>query len=195
MNGIENIIARIDDDARQESQAILEQARTQAQAILEEYRAQARREAEAILERGRTAAAQQGQRLDSAAQLEGRKALLAAKQELIQAAFDRALEKLRGLPREEYISLLADLAAKASSTGREKLIFSQTDRAAVGKAVVMAANQRLGDGALTLSEECRNMEGGFVLSGGAVEVNCSFEALLRQARAPLTAPVTAVLFP
>ena len=53
----------------------------------------------------------------------------------------------------------------------------------------------LGDGALTLSEECRNMEGGFVLSGGAVEVNCSFEALLRQARAPLTAPVTAVLFP
>ena len=76
----------------------------------------------------------------------------------------------------------------------DKLIFSQADRAQVGKAVVLAANEKL-NGSLTLAEETRPMNGGFILSDGRVEVNCSFETLVRLQKAELTGKVTGALFP
>ena len=116
-------------------------------------------------------------------------------QEMVEEAFRLALKELRELPREDYVSLLAGLAARASSTGREELIFSQTDRATVGKAVAQAANRMLRGGKLTLSQECRSMEGGFVLRGDGVEVNCGLAAMLRWERERLTVDVAGVLFP
>ena len=173
------------------------------------------------------AAEARARHLDSTAQMECRKAVLAAKQDVIEEAFRLAHKKLLELPREQYVALLADLAVKASTTGREKLIFSAPDRAQVGKAVVMAANEKLakavspklpeevagskvgavldkvvtgasavlsGTGMLTLSEETRPMDGGFILSDGAVEVNCTFDTLIRLQRGALAGEVAKVLF-
>ena len=58
-------------------------------------------------------------------------------------AFALAVEKLCSLPEEQYIALLADMAVRAARSGREQLIFSQKDRARIGKQVVMAANEIL----------------------------------------------------
>ncbi len=195
MNGMDKILVRIRGDAQAEAEHILAQARDQEREIKEQYALQAQREAQAILEMGRRNAARREEQLDSAAHLECRKAVLAAKQEMVDEAFQLALEKLREMPREDYVALLARLAAQASFTGREALIFSPADRKSVGRAVVLAANRRLKGGKLTLSEECRSIEGGFVLSGGAVEVNCGFEAMLRAEREQLTGAVAGVLFP
>lgn len=195
MNGIEKIIDRISGDAQAEINAILDAARAEAGEITARYEAQAAQEAEEILARGQKAAAERGDRMSSVTQLECRKANLAAKQAVIEEAFALAQKKLCALPENEYVALLSALAVEASSTGREKLIFSQTDRTRVGKAVVMAANEKLSGGMLTLAEESRAMDGGFILSDGAVEVNCSFEALIRAKRAEITGEVSAVLFP
>lgn len=228
MNGIDKIIDRISGDAQGEIDAVLAEARTQAAEITAKYEAQAKAEAEEVLSRGQKAALERGERLASVTQLECRKANLAVKQTVIEEAFELALKKLRELPEDQYVELLADLAVEASSTGREKLIFSQADRARVGKAVVIAANERLarasapklpdevtdsragalldkvvtgasailnGTAMLTLSEETRPINGGFILSDGAVEVNCSFEALVRMKKSEITGEVSAVLFP
>ena len=149
--------------------------------------------------------------------------MLAAKQEVIEEAFQRAHKQLLTLPTDKYIELLADLAVQASTTGKEKLIFSPSDRAQLGKAVVMAANEKLakavapklpeskaggildkvvtgasavlnGTGMLTLAEETRPMDGGFILSDGAVEVNCTFDTLIRLQRGALSGEVAKVLF-
>jgi len=194
MNGIEKIIDRISGDAQAEIDAVLNQAKAEAAEITARYEAQAKAEAEEILARGKRAAAEREERLVSVAQLECRKAQLAAKQEVIDASFKLALEKLLALPQDEYVSLLAKLAVQAAPSGQGKLIFSQTDRARVGKAVVLAANEKL-NGSLTLAEETRPMNGGFILSDGRVEVNCSFETLVRLQKAELTGKVTGVLFP
>ena len=97
-------------------------------------------------------------------------------------AFVAALNQLSELPDEEYVGLLAGLAAEASSTGREEVILSQKDRARYGKQVVTQANERLGDGHLTLSVQTRPIRGGLILSDGDVEVNCTFETLVRLLR-------------
>lgn len=195
MDGIEKIIDRISGDAQREVDDVLAKARAEADKILSQYQAQAQAEADDILTRGEKAAVERGERLASVAQLECRKDVLRAKQEVIEEAFQLAMDKLTQLPQEAYVSLLADLAVEASSKGNEKLIFSVADRARVGKAVVVAANEKLGDkGQLTLAQETRPMQGGFILSDGAVEVNCTFETLVRLQRGTLSTQVADVLF-
>ena len=194
MNGIEKIIDRISGDAQAEIDAILAEARAEAAEITAKYEAQAQAEADEILKRGTAAAAEREERLASMAQMEGRKAELAAKQEVIEEAFALALSKLQALPEDKYVELLAGLAAKASATGKEKLIFSAKDRDTVGKKVVDAASALVAGGAFVLSDETRAINGGFVLSDGAVEVNCSFETLVRLQKAEITGEVSRVLF-
>ncbi|HJB70883.1 V-type ATP synthase subunit E family protein [Flavonifractor sp. An10] len=194
MDGIEKITGRIAADASQEIAAIQAEARRQADEIAGRYEAQARREREDILARGRRAADERVERLASVAQLDARKLELSAKQEMLARAYDRALEKLTGLPDGAYTDLLAQLAVEASSTGREAVILSPKDRARYGKAAVTRANEKLGDGHLTLSEQTRPIQGGLILSDGDVEVNCSFETLVRLIRGETDREVAKVLF-
>ncbi|MBM6925675.1 V-type ATP synthase subunit E [Pseudoflavonifractor phocaeensis] len=194
MDGIEKITGRIAADGAQEAQAILDEARAQAEAITARYEAQAQRESEEILARGRRNADERVERLASVAQLDARKLELAAKQEMLSKAYDLALEQLVNLPDKEYVKLLADLAVKASVTGKEAVIFSQKDRTRYGKQVVTQANERLKDGHLTMSEQSRPIQGGLILSDGDVEVNCTFETLVRLQRGEMDREVAKVLF-
>lgn len=143
MNGIEKLTQQISADAQAEIDALLADAQAKADAITADYAQRAEKAAADALSKGEAAAAQREERLFSMAAMEGRKELLAAKQEMVSKAFDLALEKLCALPDEEYVALLAKLAVAAATTGREQLIFSQKDRTRVGKAVVTAANEML----------------------------------------------------
>ena len=227
MNGIEKITARIREDGQKEIDAVLAEARAQAAEITAKAQAEAKAAAAEVLAQGRRAAAEREDRMVSTAQMECRKAVLAAKQDVIEEAFQAAHKKLLELPSEQYVALLAELAAQASVTGKEKLIFSPSHRSQVGKAVVMAANKKLaeavapklpeevtdtkagaildkvvtgasavlnGTAMLTLAEETRPMDGGFILSDGAVEVNCTFDTLIRLQRGALAGEVAKVLF-
>ena len=195
MDGIEKITGRINEDVQREMDAMTADARREAGEIAARYREQADRESAEIVERGRRAAAEREERLASVAQLEARKLELAAKQEMLQKAFDKALERLLTLPEEQYIVLLSELAVKAARTGREQVILSQKDRTRYGKQAVTAANEKLGDkGHLTLSQESRPIKGGLILSDGDVEVNGTFETLVRLQRGALDREVAKVLF-
>ena len=194
MNGIEKITGQIDADVQKEIDELTAQAQAQAAEISAKYEAQAKSDSGAILQKGTQDAAQREERLASVAQLECRKLELAAKQEMLSRAYDKALEQLLNLPEQEYTALLADLAVKAAVTGREAVILSQKDRTRYGKQVVTAANERLNGGRLTLSEQTRPIQGGVILSDGDVEVNCSFETLVRLQRGALDRPVAQILF-
>ncbi len=226
MEGIEKITAKIAQDAQAEIAKLAAETDEKVKAIQTNAAAQAQEEANEIVERGRNAAGERLQRLQSAAQMERRKLELAAKQEILDEAFALALNKLCTLPEKEYVALLTKLALEASTSGKERLIFSQKDRAAVGKQVVTAANEALvkerspalpeevtkskvgafvdklvhnttavvtGTG-LTLSEETRDIQGGFVMVDGDVEINCAFETLVRLQREQMEKKVADELF-
>ena len=226
MEGIEKITAKIAQDAQAEIGRLMAETDGKAQSILASAQAQAQEEANDIVEKGRAAAGERLERLSSAAQMERRKLELAAKQEVLGEAFDLALEKLCTLPEQEYIALLTKLALEASTSGKEQIIFSQKDRARVGKQVVMAVNNALvkerapglpeevvkskvgalvdklvhnttavvtGTG-LTLSEETRDIRGGFIMVDGDVEINCAFETLVRLQREQMEKKVADALF-
>lgn len=198
MNGIEKITQRIAGDARQEAEAIVNQAKAEAAAITGRYEAQAQRETEEALAKGKAQADSRRSRLNSAADMAMRQKTLAVKQEMLDKAFELALDKLCSLPEKEYVELLAQLTVKASSTGREQLILSRTDRARYGVKVATRANdllERAGKTArLTLSQESRDFRGGLLLADGDVEVNCTFETLVRLTRNSASGEVAKVLF-
>ena len=193
MNGIEKITQRIASDAQAEVDRILGDARDEAGHIAASYRAQADAEAAELAAKNEKAAAEREERLVSAAQMEARKVQLAAKQEMLEKAYIQALDKLCALPEEQYVAILADLLVKASSNGKEEAVFSPEDRERVGEAAVAKANELSGK-QLRLSDETQPIRGGFILKDKNVEVNCTFETLVRLQKAETAGAVAQKLF-
>ena len=130
----------------------------------------------------------------STAQMEARKVGLAAKQEMVEKAYELALEKLCSMPDGAYVKTVAELLVQAAPNGRGAVIFAPEERARIGEAAVRAANEQLSGGKLTLSEETRPLKGGFILSDGKVEVNCSFDTLVRLQKTETAGEVAKRLF-
>ena len=147
MNGIEKITARIETDARAEAEKLLSEGQERAAAVRAEYQAKAEAEAKAAAQAGREAAQRQAQRLESAAHMEAKKRMLAAKQECPDAAFEQAKKKLLALPDDQYADLLARMAVRAAKTGREEIILNAKDRERVGAQVAAKANALLAEAA------------------------------------------------
>ena len=193
MNGIEKITQRIASDAQAEIDRILGDARDEAARITANYRAQADAEAQELADKNEGAAAEQEERLISAAQMKASRLQLAAKQEMVEKAYIQALDKLCAMPKEQYVDVLAKLLVEASSNGKEEAVFSKEDREQVGKAAVEKANQLSGKQIL-LSEETQPIRGGFILKDKNVEVNCTFETLVRLQKAETAGAVAKTLF-
>ena len=192
MNGIEKIKARIEADAQAEIDRVLAAAKAEAAEITAGYQAKADAEAAELAGKNERAAAEREERLVSSAQMEARKVQLAAKQEMVEKAYALALEKLCAMPKEQYAAVLAELLVKASATGTEEVVFSAKD-GEVGKLAVEKANAASGK-TLKVSGETAPIRGGFILKDKNVEVNCTFETLVRLQKAESGGTVAKMLF-
>ena len=198
MEGIEKITARIIADAEREIAEIQRENEEKIAALTAEAQSAAEQESLELLSRGRRAAEERRERLSSSAAVECRKLELAAKQELLEETFAAAVERLCRLPREEYLALIASLAAEAAEGG-EEMILSPRDAEEFGAEAVLLSNTALRAagkrGGLTFSAERRPITGGFILSHGDVELNCTFETLVRLQREKLEKEAADILFP
>ena len=167
MNGIDRIRDRMERDARAERDAIRAEGEQQAAALAAQYRAQAEELAKQAAARREQTAAESLRQADSADQLERRQCLLAERQRCIDLAFEQAASQLRTLPQEQYVQVLAHIAAE-TGTGSEELIFSPADREAVGAQVTERANALKPGAAFRLSAETRETGGGVVLKAGDI---------------------------
>ena len=194
MKGTEKIIAHIRADAGAKTDAILAEAEQRCASIREAWEQKAK---DAYAEKIRVGVKANQDRLESLerlAKMEGRKAILAVKQDMVSESFDRAAELLVNLPEEQYVALLARLAAEGSVTGDEQIVLNARDRAAVGEKVVEAANLKLSGAKLTLSDETGDFKGGLILRRGNIEVNCTAELLVELCRGDMASELAQVLF-
>ena len=194
MKGTEKIIAHIRADAKSQADAVLAKAGEQAEQIRAEFDKQAAQVYADKVRAGTKACQDQMDSVQRIANMEAKKSLLGVKQEMVSESFEKAQALLTGLPEEQYVDFLAKLAAKASVTGDEEIVLNERDRAAVGKAVVEAANAKLGGGKLSLSERVGSFAGGLLLSRGNVEANCTVELLVELCRGEMSAEIADTLF-
>ena len=198
MKGTEKIIAHIQADAKAQADAILAQAEKQCAQIREEYEKKASDAYGEKIRAGVKLCQDKVDSMDRIARMEGRKSVLALKQDMVSQSFDKARQMITQLPAEQYVQLLAKLAAQASVTGDEEILLNAKDRAAVGGQVVAAANALLTaagkKGKLSLAGTTGDFEGGLILRRGSIEANCTIELLVELCRGDMSAQLADVLF-
>ncbi len=193
MKGTEKIIAHIQSDAKAQADAILAQAEQQCALIRKDYEEKADEAYTAKIRAGVKACEDLSESKKRIAEMESKKNLLALKQEMVSAAFDRAKEIILSMPAAEYQAFLTNLAVKAAPDGKGQLVLNARDRKQYGEAVVKAANAAL-KGSLTLSDTDGDFAGGVMIKNGAVEVNNTLELLIDLCRGDMSADVAKALF-
>ncbi len=193
MKGTEKIIAHIQSDAKAQADAILAQAEQQCALIRKDYEEKADEAYTAKIRAGVKACEDLSESKKRIAEMESKKNLLALKQEMVSAAFDRAKEIILSMPAAEYQAFLTNLAVKAAPDRKGQLVLNARDRKQYGEAVVKAANAAL-KGSLTLSDTDGDFAGGVMIKNGAVEVNNTLELLIDLCRGDMSADVAKALF-
>ena len=194
MKGTEKIIAHIQADAKAQADAILAQSELQCAEIRQRYEAQAKERYGEKIRQGVKACQDNIDSVERINQMEAKKSILALKQEMVSKSFEKACDMLTALPEEQYVALLAKLAAQASVSGDEEIILNARDKAAVGAAVVEKANALLPAGKLSLSAATGDFAGGLILKRGSIEANCTIELLVELCRGDMSAQLAKVLF-
>jgi len=195
---LEDIVSRINADALNEAAKVKDEAKASAGKIGQEASNRATAIREEILRDARAKAREDRQRSLIMANLESRKQVLAAKQALMDEAFERAKARLVGLGDREYLKLIKKVLLEAVESGDEVIIVSTKDRSRINPSFLEAINHSLirkGKKArLRLSKETRDIKGGVILSSGRSETDCSFETLIGELRDDLEIEVARILF-
>ena len=138
--------------------------------------------------KGQQAAATLMNRASSQAALESRRAILEARQSLIDEVIQDSTRQLSQLSDLEKKDLYGRMIQSTGATGGI-LTVNARDRALME--TVVAA---LGQG-WSLSVESGTFSGGFILSRGRIEENLTFDLLVRNLRPQLPALAAGILFP
>ena len=195
MNGIENISKRILSEARDKAEQIIKEAEAVCAKLEAEAMEKAGREEAELAKTGKARVEDIAEKAKLNAGIETRKIIAGKKQQLIGEAFEKALKRLLDLPRDEYAALLASLAAKACGDGEAgELLLNKKDLAEVGPKVLDGANRAIGKNLLTLAGDAAPILGGVVVRRGKIEINCSFEVIVRMLQEDISGEVAALLF-
>lgn len=194
MAGLDKILGSIKAESDEAVAQRINDANKRAEDIKKEAEASVSDECRSIEEKGRKGAEDTLSRAESAAALLKRKAILSEKQDIIAEIFDEAEQKLISLPDDQYIDTIMKIAVKYALPEEGTIIFSAADKKRLPASFEKDLNSRLKAGRLTLSDDTTRTAGGFVLSYGGVEQNCTFHALIDAGRERLTDKVSKVLF-
>jgi len=198
MEGAEKIIKRILEDAQKQAQINIENGEKQAAEIMNAAREEAEKKKKELIDKARKEASELERRLISNAELEARKMKLKAKQDIIASVFKRALDRLNSLPSERYMDLISDMVLNSVKEGQYEIVFSREDKSRVNDGFINRINQKLEErkipARVKLSEDDARINGGFIIRAGPVEINNSFEALLRMKYNEIEAEIVKILF-
>lgn len=193
MTGLEKIVKQIQDEARAAADGVIAAANAEAAAIAEQAQRESKAKCEAIAAQSKQDVASQLAAAQSAAELAKRRAVLAAKQEMISGVITDAEQEIYSMPDAGYFDLILKMVKKYSLPQSGEILFSKKDLARI-PADFDAALAKAANGALTVSKETREIAGGFVLAYGGIEENCSIEALFYAAHEQLQDKIQEILF-
>lgn len=197
MTGLEKILGQIEEDAVRTAEDILKEAEKEAEKIRMDAQAEGELNCSQIVERSKLEVQSSLSRSESAANLQGKKLILNAKQEIINNLINKAKETLINLPDKEYFEIILSMIRKNALPSEGMIQFSERDLKRLpegfSKSITDALSLKNGV-KLSISQDSCNINGGFLLSYGDVEMNCSFDALIAASRETLQDKVCEVLF-
>ena len=197
MKGIEKISAHIEADAKAAAQGVLDAAQAKVNQIKADYDQKVKAVYDSNIAAGKKDIDNKVDNANRLGNMEAKKDILSAKQEMVSKAFDRAEEMIVELPAKEYEAFLTKLVVESANTGKEEVVFNERDKKHAKK-VVDAANKQLSangmEGGLTVADRTADIAGGVLLSEGGIEVNCTLELLMDVCRNEMSSQVAEAMF-
>ncbi len=193
MNGIDEIIARIDAEAlasenvlRAEYEDKIKEVEEVCAAACAELDNRAKEKAAAEKSAIRL-------RAENRAGTACRDELLSQKRALIDSVLYRAAKSFSSMDKKKYTQIMAKLLSDAASDDAvkgEKLYLTVAKNAsASGEELVKSSGAEISE-----ITETDSIDAGFILKTGRIEINCTPEKLIAQKREALLPAVTAALF-
>lgn len=190
MEGKEAIINKILDDAKQSAEEIIQKAQKSADAKTQsakEWADEYTKAQRVILDKDLVDIVE---RRKTVANLDVRKLLLSAKQEVLSDVFGQALDNLRNLSKDDYLNLVVGLI-KENADQDDCLVLSK-DGVLCKKDV--ENQQIIKDMNITVSEQLGDFVGGVMLIGKVCDKDLTFESVIDSKKEELSSEVAKRLF-
>ena len=201
-SGTEKIVSSIMSDAQGKADEIIQNANAEVSQINAKAEKTAEAEKTKILENGKKQSDMRYQQIISEAKMNARRAELGAKEEVIEAAFNKATEELKAKASscdDEYKDSLSMMIKEATDEigGKDLIIqLNEADTNNMKKDISDGSNSfQLDDITFTLGEPIDTI-GGVVLKtvDGDIQVNNTIESRLERFKSILRSEVANVLF-
>ena len=190
MSGLDKILEHISQEAQAETDKILSEAKENADRILASGKKEAQDMADMIYKQSELDVAAAASRIDSNAQLSEKRIILQAKQDKIEEIFEKAQVSLEEQSDADYMDIIIKMIDRYASGQKGQILFNSRDLARLSEDVRKTAQEHK----LRISEETADIRGGFILSYGDIEENCSFDTLIAASREELQDKIGELLF-
>lgn len=198
MANIDNLINKIIEDAKKEADSIIAEGEKEKEKIISSKVDEANREKESMISKAKREAATRKERVISNAQLKVRNDKLGAKQQVIDRAFEEAVSQLEKITGDELKAFVNNTIKELNLEGNEEIIVDEKYSNIISNDFIAEINKSLEQigkkGNIKLSSEKRNIEGGFILAKGGIELNYTFKSLVENLRNEIEQEIIRVLF-
>ena len=178
MTGLDKIIEKIIAEAQKNCDAILSEASAEVKEIISEARAKAKEESEKILSHAHKTAARKQAVSKSTAESITRNRYLEIRNAILNDIISAAYLEIEKFSDEKYFSMLRKLCIKNVQTGECEMHLSGYDIGRLPDDFEMSINSEIYEkGAVHISNVPADIENGFVLSYGDIEINCTLKAV------------------
>lgn len=185
------LIDKILSDGENEVNRIIAEAKKKADAKISSAKESVERELSKREEKALSFLPEQERRICSVAQLERKKTILSAKQEVMKKALDGAIKRLYALPDEEYLSIIRTMLTFAENG--DIVIISERDKERITESFIKEVSKALGI-SLTLSENHGTFSGGILLISNGYDKDMTLECELAHIKEVEEARIAQILF-
>ncbi|MBR0163118.1 MAG: hypothetical protein IJQ12_00390 [Lachnospiraceae bacterium] len=196
MAGLEKIIGEISLSSDTLVKELLDKAGAEAAEIKQKAEKEAEESVARIRRESETRLSDSKARAQSAAALARRQLLLQEKQNLIGEVMEKAKKKFLEMPDAQYFDAVIKLVQKNALAQDGEIVFNERDKkrlpANFAQSLAKAAEKK--GGKLKVSDKSTPIDGGFILSYGGVDQNCSVSALFEEGAETLQDKIQTLLF-
>jgi len=193
---LEKLLEKIRDDAEKKSAEIILAAEKKAQEILSLAKAKKEAAKKKIIEQESARIKQESKGKEALLQIEGRKKLLARKQEILGTVYQKAAVELASLSPPFYQDFIEKKLVQLVEKGEYKIIIAANDQEKITENFIKKVNQKLGDQGVSLKLESFSpgIEHGFILKQGKIEINASLQEMIKAEKENLDLKLSKLLF-
>ena len=197
MSNLNNITSKIIKDAEEKRDEILNAAQVESDSIIAKETKKAKNLEVELVEKAKIEAKARENRVISNDRLKVRNNELKAKQDMISKVFEKAVERLNSLSTLEYKEYILRALDSLDLEGTEILIINKKDEDVINNKFLLDLNNKL----IGLGKKGKisiltngNFNRGFILDRNGIQINNTFESLVKSLRSELELEVTKVLF-